>query len=201
MICQLEGLSGSSYNGKPAMRTGDKSPERSGWELAGVGRFGASGGRSGYLCSLRANNARGRLFALALCYATTHEAGEEGRLAVLQLQAARQHLLQPRAARTPAVAGVVFERGGADVLRPDRVQLGPARNFSQHDQEPRRRQEMSSYEMEMEDFLIDLKRKVAVVEQQNQDLREVNSRLTLALDEALAMARKYRGGNQEGEEL
>jgi hypothetical protein len=33
MICQLEGLSGSSYNGKPAMRTGDKSPERSGWEL------------------------------------------------------------------------------------------------------------------------------------------------------------------------
>ena len=30
---------------------------------------------------------------------------------------------------------------------------------------------MSSYEMEMEDFLTDLKRKVAVVEQQNQDLR------------------------------
>jgi hypothetical protein len=55
---------------------------------------------------------------------------------------------------------------------------------------------MSSYEMEVEDFLTDLKRKLAVVEQQNQDLREVNSRLTLALDEALAMARKY-GGNQE----
>ena len=54
---------------------------------------------------------------------------------------------------------------------------------------------MSSYEMEMEDFLIDLKRKLAVVEQQNQDLREVNSRLTLALDEALTIARKYRGGN------
>ena len=33
MICQLEGLTGSSYNGKPTMRTGDKSPERSGWEL------------------------------------------------------------------------------------------------------------------------------------------------------------------------
>jgi hypothetical protein len=60
---------------------------------------------------------------------------------------------------------------------------------------------MSSYEMEMEDFLIDLKRKVAVVEQQNQDLREVNSRLTLALDEALAMARKYRGGNAEEEDF
>ena len=60
---------------------------------------------------------------------------------------------------------------------------------------------MSSYEMEMEDFLIDLKRKVAVVEQQNQDLREVNSRLTLALDEALSIARKYRGGNQVEEEL
>jgi hypothetical protein len=42
---------------------------------------------------------------------------------------------------------------------------------------------MSSYEMEMEDFLTDLKRK------QNQDLREQNSRLTLALDEALAIAR------------
>jgi hypothetical protein len=55
--------------------------------------------------------------------------------------------------------------------------------------------------MEMEDFLTDLKRKLGVVEQQNQDLREVNSRLTLALDEALAIARKYRGGNQEEEEL
>ena len=60
---------------------------------------------------------------------------------------------------------------------------------------------MSSYEMEMEDFLTDLKRKLAVVEQQNQDLREVNSRLTLALDEALSIARKYRGGNQVEEEL
>jgi hypothetical protein len=56
---------------------------------------------------------------------------------------------------------------------------------------------MSSYEMEVEDFLTDLKRKVAVVEQQNQDLREVNSRLTLALDEALAIARRYRGGIEE----
>lgn len=60
---------------------------------------------------------------------------------------------------------------------------------------------MSSYEMEVEDFLTDLKRKLAVVEQQNQDLREVNSRLTLALDEALAIARKYRGGNGEEETL
>jgi hypothetical protein len=60
---------------------------------------------------------------------------------------------------------------------------------------------MSSYEMEVEDFLTDLKRKLAVVEQQNQDLREVNSRLTLALDEALAIARKYRGGNAEEETL
>jgi hypothetical protein len=60
---------------------------------------------------------------------------------------------------------------------------------------------MSSYEMEMEDFLTDLKRKVAVVEQQNQDLREVNSRLTLALDEALAIARRYRGGITEEETL
>jgi hypothetical protein len=60
---------------------------------------------------------------------------------------------------------------------------------------------MSSYEMEVEDFLTDLKRKLAVVEQQNQDLREVNSRLTLALDEALAIARKYRGGITEEETL
>jgi hypothetical protein len=54
-----------------------------------------------------------------------------------------------------------------------------------------------SHEMEMEDYMVDLRRKVAIVEQQNQDLREVNSRLTLALDEALAIARRYRGGNQE----
>jgi len=57
-----------------------------------------------------------------------------------------------------------------------------------------------SHEMELEDYLVDMRRKVAIVEQQNQDLREQNSRLTLALDEALSIARKYGGGNQEGEE-
>ena len=58
-----------------------------------------------------------------------------------------------------------------------------------------------SHEMELEDFLVDLKRKVAVVEEQNQALREENSRLLLALDEALAIARKYRGGITEEETL
>ena len=51
--------------------------------------------------------------------------------------------------------------------------------------------------MEFEDFIVDLKRKVAVVEEQNQLLREENSRLLLALDEALAIARKYRPGDHE----
>ena len=54
-----------------------------------------------------------------------------------------------------------------------------------------------SHEMELEDFIVDLKRKVSVVEEQNQALREQNSRLTLALDEAMAIARKYRGGQEE----
>jgi hypothetical protein len=58
-----------------------------------------------------------------------------------------------------------------------------------------------SNQMEMEDFIVDLKRKVAVVEEQNQALREQNSRLTLALDEALAIARKYRGGNTQEDEI
>ncbi len=58
-----------------------------------------------------------------------------------------------------------------------------------------------SHEMELEDFLVDLKRKVAVVKEQNQALREQNSRLTLALDEALSIARKYRGGITEEETL
>ena len=58
-----------------------------------------------------------------------------------------------------------------------------------------------SHEMEMEDYLADMKRKVAIVEEQNQALREQNSRLTLALDEALSIARKYRGGNAEEETL
>ena len=58
-----------------------------------------------------------------------------------------------------------------------------------------------SHEMEMEDYMVDLRRKVAIVEQQNQDLREVNSRLTLALDEALSIARKYRGGIEQEETL
>jgi hypothetical protein len=58
-----------------------------------------------------------------------------------------------------------------------------------------------SHEMEMEDYLADMKRKVAIVEEQNQALREQNSRLTLALDEALSIARKYRGGNSQEETL
>ena len=58
-----------------------------------------------------------------------------------------------------------------------------------------------SHIMEMEDYLADMKRKVAIVEEQNQSLREQNSRLTLALDEALAIARRYRGGNTEEEAL
>jgi anti-sigma regulatory factor (Ser/Thr protein kinase) len=58
-----------------------------------------------------------------------------------------------------------------------------------------------SHEMDLEDYLVAARRKLAVVEQQNQDLREQNSRLTLALDEALSIARKYGGGNEEGEEL
>jgi hypothetical protein len=49
-----------------------------------------------------------------------------------------------------------------------------------------------SHEMEMEDFVMDLRRKNALVEEQNQTLREQNSRLTLALDEALALVRQYR---------
>jgi hypothetical protein len=49
-----------------------------------------------------------------------------------------------------------------------------------------------SGEMEMEDFYLDARRKLAVVEEQNQLLREQNSRLTLALDEALATIRTYR---------
>jgi hypothetical protein len=56
-----------------------------------------------------------------------------------------------------------------------------------------------SAEMKMEDFYIDARRKLAVVEEQNQLLREQNSRLTLALDEALAIARKYR--TPESDEL
>ena len=48
------------------------------------------------------------------------------------------------------------------------------------------------HEMEMEDFIMDLRRKNALVEEQNQALREQNSRLTLALDEALAIVRAYR---------
>ncbi len=58
-----------------------------------------------------------------------------------------------------------------------------------------------SHEMEMEDYMVDLRRKVAIVEEQNQLLREENSRLLLALDEALSIARKYRGGNSQEEQL
>jgi hypothetical protein len=53
-----------------------------------------------------------------------------------------------------------------------------------------------SHEMEMEDFYLDARRKLAVVEEQNQLLREQNSRLTLALDDALAIVRTYRAERQ-----
>jgi hypothetical protein len=63
-----------------------------------------------------------------------------------------------------------------------------------------------SSEMEMEDFYLDVRRKLAVVEEQNQLLREQNSRLTLALDEALTLVRQYRreahpGMTEEANEL
>jgi hypothetical protein len=62
-----------------------------------------------------------------------------------------------------------------------------------------------SHEMELEDFYLDVRRKLAVVEEQNQLLREQNSRLTLALDDALAIVRTYRAERQsdlaEGHEL
>jgi hypothetical protein len=55
--------------------------------------------------------------------------------------------------------------------------------------------------MEVEDCLVIMRRENAVLREQTQAQREQISNLTLALDEALAIARKYRGGNQEGEEL
>jgi len=63
-----------------------------------------------------------------------------------------------------------------------------------------------SGEMELEDFYFDARRKLAVVEEQNQLLREQNSRLTLALDDALTLVRQYRreahpGMTEEGHEL
>jgi hypothetical protein len=63
-----------------------------------------------------------------------------------------------------------------------------------------------SHEMELEDFVVEARRKVAVVEEQNELLREQNSRLTLALDDALALVRQYRraappGMDEEAGEL
>ncbi len=77
-----------------------------------------------------------------------------------------------------------------------------------------------SHEMEMEDFIMDLRRKNALVEEQNQALREKNSRMTLSndeyretvamltrrLDEAHVLLRQYRreahpGMTEEANEL
>jgi len=62
-----------------------------------------------------------------------------------------------------------------------------------------------SHEMELEDFYLDARRKLAVSEEQNELLREQNSRLTLALDDALAIVRAYRAERKadvaEGEAL
>ena len=58
-----------------------------------------------------------------------------------------------------------------------------------------------SHEMEVEDFLVIVRRENAVLREQVQTQMEQISNLTLALDEALAIARKYRGGNAEEETL
>ena len=58
-----------------------------------------------------------------------------------------------------------------------------------------------SHEMEVEDFLVIVRRENAVLREQVQTQMEQISNLTLALDEALAIARKYRGDNTEGQEL
>ena len=58
-----------------------------------------------------------------------------------------------------------------------------------------------SHEMEAEDYLVIMRRENAVLREQVQAQKEQISNLTLALDEALSIARKYRGGNAEEETL
>ena len=58
-----------------------------------------------------------------------------------------------------------------------------------------------SHEMEVEDYLVIMRRENAVLREQTQAQREQISNLTLALDEALAIARRYRGDNTEEETL
>ena len=58
-----------------------------------------------------------------------------------------------------------------------------------------------SHEMEIEDYLVIMRRENAVLREQTQAQREQISNLTLALDEALAIARRYRGDNTEEETL
>lgn len=58
-----------------------------------------------------------------------------------------------------------------------------------------------SHEMEVEDYLVIMRRENAVLREQVQTQTEQISNLTLALDDALALVRKYRGGNAEEETL
>ena len=58
-----------------------------------------------------------------------------------------------------------------------------------------------SHEMEAEDYLVIMRRENAVLREQLQEQREQISNLTLALDEALAIARRYRGGIEQEETL
>lgn len=58
-----------------------------------------------------------------------------------------------------------------------------------------------SHEMEVEDYLVIMRRENAVLREQVQTQTEQISNLTLALDDALALVRKYRGSNAEEETL
>lgn len=55
--------------------------------------------------------------------------------------------------------------------------------------------------MEVEDYLVIMRRENAVLREQVQTQTEQISNLTLALDDALALVRKYRGSNAEEETL
>jgi hypothetical protein len=200
MINELEGLSGSSYNGKPTMRTGDKSPERSGWEVLAWAILEQAVDDLATFARYGLITPEGHCLPWPFAMQRRMKRAKKGGWQYFNYRQRANICCSQGPHEHRQLRAWFLERGGADLLRLDRLQLGPPRDFSQHDQKPRRRKTMS-HEMEMEDYMVDLRRKVAIVEEQNQALREQNSRLTLALDEALAIARRYRGGNQGGNTL
>jgi hypothetical protein len=140
MICQLEGLTGSSHlTVSPRCGQATSRPSAAGWELVGLGRSWsrrlddlATFARYGLITP------EGHCLPWPFAMQRRMKRAKKGGWQYFNYQPARQHLLQPRAARTPTASGVVFSAEAQTLCDLIGCNLDPQPKFLHtHDQKPR----------------------------------------------------------------